>query len=58
MKKSEHLHYAMLAVLDSTFSAEVRLKVLETLMDRRNTELLMERLEAEAAEAEKVNQDA
>ena len=58
MKKSEHLHYAMLAVLDSAFSAEVRLKVLETLMDRRNTELLMERLEAEGAEAEKVEQDA
>ena len=52
MKKSEHLYYAMLAVLDSAFSADVRLEVLELLMDQRKMALFVEkREEAETADA-------
>lgn len=47
MKKSEHLYHAMLAVLDSAFSAEVRLGVLELLMDERKTALFVEKREEE-----------
>lgn len=47
MKKSEHLYHAMLAVLDSAFSAGVRLEVLELLMDERKMALWSEKREAE-----------
>ena len=51
MKKSEHLYYAMLAVMDSAFSAEIRLDVLELLMDHRKTALFIEEREEEEQEA-------
>ena len=50
MKKSEHLYHAMLAVLNSRFSEDVRLEVLEMLMDQRKTALFVE--EREEAEKE------
>ena len=51
MKKSEHLYHAMLAVLDSAFSADVRLEVLDLLMDERRTALYVEKREEAEKEA-------
>ena len=51
MKKSEHLYHAMLAVLDSAFSADVRLEVLELLMDQRKMALFVEQREEAEKEA-------
>lgn len=47
MKKSEHLYHAMLAVMDSKFSAEVRLDVLKVLMEERDMALFVEKREEE-----------
>jgi hypothetical protein len=47
MKKSERLNIAMDAVLDSEYSNEIKLEVLEVLMEDRRTALYVERTEEE-----------
>ena len=42
MKKSERYHYAMIAVLNSEFSDEVKIEVLETLMEDRGVAIFSE----------------
>lgn len=47
MKKSEQYYYAMLAVLNSEFKDDVKLEVLEQLIDDRKTALFVEKREEE-----------
>ena len=54
MKKSEKFYYAMLCVLNSDYDDDIRLDVLEELMDKRESALWCE----EREEKEKVAKEA
>ena len=47
MSESEKLYIAMMCVLDSAYSNEVRLDVLELLMDKRRSALFIEKRDEE-----------
>lgn len=52
MKKSEKLYYAMLSVMESEFNNDIKLEVLEELMDDRKTALFVEQRDEEKEDKE------